>query len=309
MNFNLRHLRYFVTLAEEQNFARAAARLHMTQPPLSQQIMQFEEMLGVAQFIRGKRPLRLTAAGEELLPEARRLLVGAEAFRESANRMARGSRGALTLAFVVGALPDLLPTLLEAYRALHPDVQIHLREMVSPQQCKALLSGDIDVGLMRPVGDSLDIRTLALRDEDIVVAMPASHRLAGQSPLDAETLCREPLVSFNNKDARYFDQIAAQVFRHASRPPEVVQVANQLTTILALVGSGLGLALVPATSRRLAFPKVVFSELVPAQKVRASLVLACRNEPPGPVLAGIIDVARSLEASGAFVAPDIVGEN
>ena len=127
MNFNLRHLRYFVTLAEEQNFARAAARLHMTQPPLSQQIMQFEEMLGVALFIRGKRPLRLTAAGEELLPEARRLLVGAEAFRESANRMARGSRGALTLAFVVGALPDLLPTLLEAYRALHPDVQIHLQ--------------------------------------------------------------------------------------------------------------------------------------------------------------------------------------
>ena len=83
MNFNLRHLRYFVTLAEEQNFARAAARLHMTQPPLSQQIMQFEEMLGVALFIRGKRPLRLTAAGEELLPEARRLLVGAAAVQST----------------------------------------------------------------------------------------------------------------------------------------------------------------------------------------------------------------------------------
>lgn len=300
MTFDLRHLRYFVTLAEEQNFARAAARLHMTQPPLSQQIMQLEDILGVVLFIRGKRPLRLTAAGNELLPEARRLLRGADAFQESAAQMARGSRGALTLGFVMGALPDLLPTLLEAYRTQHPDVQIHLREMVSPQQCQALLDGHIDVGVMRPVGDSLAIRTFELLSEDILVALPARHRLAGRSPLDAETLCSEPLVSFNNKDARYFDQIAGQVFRHASRPPKVVQVANQLTTVLALVGSGLGLALVPAGSRRLAFPKVVFSELVPDQKVFASLVLACRNEPSSPVLAGFIDLAQSLKATGAF---------
>ncbi len=301
MNFDLRHLRYFVTLAEEQNFARAAVRLHMTQPPLSQQIMQLEETLGVPLFVRGKRPLRLTAAGEELLPEARRLITGAEALRESARQMARGSRGALTLAFVMGALPDLLPALLEAYRAEHPDVQIHLRELVSPQQCQALVAGEIDVGLMRPVGDSLEIRTLELRSEDILVALPARHPLAGRRELDAETLCREPLVSFNNKDARYFDQIAGQVFRHASRPPEVVQVANQLTTVLALVGSGLGVALVPASSRRLAFPRVAFADLIPAQRVRASLVLACRNEVSGPVLGGFMEVAQSLQASGAFL--------
>lgn len=298
--FDLRHLRYFVTVAEEQNFARAAERLHMTQPPLSQQIMQLEEILGVVLFVRGKRPLRLTAAGEELLPEAHRLLRGAEAFQENAAQMARGSRGALTLGFVMGALPDLLPTLLEAYRAEHPDVQVHLREMVSPQQCQALQDGSIDVGVMRPVGDSLAIRTFELLNEDILVALPARHPLAGRSPLDAETLCREPLVSFNNKDARYFDQIAGQVFRHASRPPQVVQIANQLTTVLALVGSGLGLALVPAASRRLAFPKVVFSELVPEQRVCASLVLACRNETSSPVLSGFIDMAQSLKTSGAF---------
>ncbi len=300
MTFDLRHLRYFVMLAKEQNFARAAERLHMTQPPLSQQIMQFEALLGVALFVRGKRPLRLTAAGEQLLPEARRLLRSAEAFQESAARMARGSQGALTLGFVMGALPDVLPTLLEAYRAQHPSVQVELREMVSPLQCQALLSGEIDVGVMRPVGDSLAIRTLELRSEDILVALPARHRLAGQSPLDAETLCREPLVSFNNKDARYFDQIAGQVFQHASRPPNVVQVANQLTTVLALVGSGLGLALVPAGARRLAFPKVVFAALIPEYKVGASLVLACRNEPPGALLAGFIDMAQVLKTAGKF---------
>lgn len=298
MTFDLRHLRYFVVLAEEQNFARAAQRLYMTQPPLSQQIMQFEALLGVGLFVRGKRPLRLTAAGEQLLPEARRLLKSAEAFQENAARIAGGSRGALTLGFVMGALPDLLPVLLEAYRAQHPDVQVHLREMVSPMQCQALVSGEIDVGVMRPVGDSLAIRTLLLRSEDILVALPEQHKLAGQSPLDAETLCREPLVSFNNKDARYFDQIAGQVFRHASRPPHVVQVANQLTTVLALVGSGLGIALVPAGSRRLGFPKVVFAELIAEQKVSASLVLACRNAPPGPLLAGFIDTAQSLQNSG-----------
>ncbi len=300
MTFDLRHLRYFVTLAEEQNFARAAERLHMTQPPLSQQIMQLEDLLGVGLFVRGKRPLRLTAAGEALLPEARRLLRDADAFQANAGQMARGSSGALTLGFVMGALPDLLPTLLEAYRAQHPNVHVHLREMVSPQQCQALIDGHIDVGVMRPVGDSLAIRTAELLREDILVALPAQHRLAGVSPLDAETLCREPLVSFNNKEARYFDQIAGQVFRHASRPPEVVQVANQLNTVLALVGSGLGLALVPAVSKRLAFPKVVFSELIEAQRVSASLVLACRNEPSSAVLAGFTDIALSLKASGAF---------
>ncbi len=303
MSFDLRHLRYFVTLAEEQNFARAAERLHMTQPPLSQQIMQLEALLGVPLFVRGKRPLRLTAAGEGLLPQARRLLAGAQALSDSARDMASGSRGALTLAFVTGALPDLLPALLEAYRLQHPDVKIHLSEMVSPQQCQALLAGDIDVGVMRPVGDSLEIRTLELRREDIVVALPARHPLAGCDELDAQTLCNQPLVSFNNKDARYFDQIAGQVFRHASRPPQVVQVANQLTTVLALVGSGLGIALVPASSRRMAFPQVAFVPLTASQRVHASLVLATRNEEPSPILRGFIAVAQLVMASGGFALP------
>ncbi|OZI30670.1 hypothetical protein CAL29_21995 [Bordetella genomosp. 10] len=294
MNLELRHLRYFVALAEELNFARAAARLNMTQPPLSQQILQMEAEIGAALFVRGRRPLRLTAAGLDLLEDARRLLTHADSVMDNARRAARGERGTLVVAFIIGALPRLLPNLLNRYRAQYPGVRIDLREMVSPLQCEALASGEIDVGVMRPMEKQPAIRTLELVREEMLLALPHSHALATRTFLNAEEVCHEPFIAFSNTSARYFDDIAQRFFRQASKLPEVVQVANQLYTVLALVAGGIGVALVPESARHMAFPNVAFVRLAADEALHASLVLGWNElSPPEPVLEHFIAIASA----------------
>lgn len=300
MNLELRHLRYFVALAEELNFARAAARLNMTQPPLSQQIIQMEAEIGAALFVRGRRPLRLTAAGLDLLEDARRLLAHADSVMDNARRAARGERGTLVVAFITGALPRLLPNLLNRYRAQYPGVRIDLREMVSPLQCEALASGEIDVGVMRPMEKQPAIRTLELVREEMLVALPHGHVLATRTALSAEQVCHEPFIAFSNTSARYFDDIAQRFFRRAGRLPEVVQVANQLYTVLALVAGGIGVALVPESARHMAFPDVAFVPLASGEALHASLVLGWNDvAPPEPVLAHFIAIASASTADEA----------
>lgn len=295
MNLELRHFRYFVVLAEELNFARAATRLNMTQPPLSQQIMQMEAAIGTPLFVRGQRPIRLTAAGLDLLDDARRLLAHAESVMDNAKMAACGERGTLVVAFITGALPRLLPSLLSRYRTRFPQVRIDLREMVSPTQCDALQSGEIDVGVMRPMPAHDTIGTLELVREDMLIAVPRSHALAGRASLTAEEVCREDFVAFSRTGARYFDDIAQRFFRNATRQPEVVQVANQLYTVLSLVAGGIGAALVPDSARSMAFSDVVFVPLAQQESLQASIVLGWNREGQSPpVVSHFIDIAKEV---------------
>src|SRR5439155_3446297 len=203
MNIDLRQLRYFVAVAEEQNFARAALRLHMTQPPLSQTIQALESALGCALFDRSKRSAVLTAAGAALLPEARRLLLQADALPDLARRAASGESGRLALAFVSSADYSVLPPLLREFRGRYPQVQFDLREATTDVQLDELLQGRIDAGLLIP---PLPDKALAALDylpllrEPLVLAAPKkTPGLRGLKPIELAELAVQsdlPLIIF-----------------------------------------------------------------------------------------------------------------
>jgi len=289
---DLRSLRYFVVLAEELNFLRAANRLHMTQPPLSQQIMQLEADLDTPLFIRGKRPLRLTHAGIELLSGARRVLAQTDVVVEHAKLAGRGERGRLGISFVSGSLPLLLPRCIGAYRALHPQVRLDLREGVTATQREALLAGEMDVGLMRPIGnDAGDLSTRSLISEPMMLALPEQHSLASADRIQIKALAAEPLILFNRRDSLYFYRIVSQMLNSADIAPDVVQEATQLYTVVALVSSGIGVAIVPASARHMRYPGVVFRHFDLRKAPRSELELAWRTDDNNPALQNFIEIA------------------
>ncbi len=289
---DLRQLRYFVVLSEELNFGRAAARLHITQPPLSQQIMQLEASLDTPLFIRGKRPLRLTHAGVELLSGARRLLAQADVVVEHAKLAGRGERGRLGITFVAGALPQLLPQCIGAYRHQHPDIRLDLREGVTQRQREAILAGEMDVGFVRPIsGDNGELTTRRLINEPMMLALREQHPLAALERVPVEALAAEPFILFSRKDALYFYKIVSDILHKADVTPEVVQDATQLYTVVALVSSGVGLAIVPASARHMRFPGVTFRYLDLTVPVNAALDLIWRPDDDHPALQNFIDIA------------------
>ncbi|MBB5215681.1 LysR substrate-binding domain-containing protein [Parapusillimonas granuli] len=295
MSLELRHLRYFMAVAEELNFGRAARRLHMTQPPLSQQIMQLEEQIGAPLFVRG-RPLQLTDAGNELLIQAKRLLGHADSVVQSVKQAARGERGKLTLAFIAGALPHLFPAIIKLYRSRFPQVDLDLKELVTPLQHEALRTGEIDVGLMRPLGLESDFETRMVLRERMIVALPAGHRHASQAVIGLNDLIGEPVVAFDAKEAGYFDLITRRIFGQVQSEPRVVQTARQLYTVLATVAAGVGIALVAASAKDLAFPGVIFREIEQPEANFSELILAWRKEATQPVLSNFIDTALEVAA-------------
>lgn len=294
-NLELRHLRYFMAVAEELNFGRAARRLHMTQPPLSQQIMQLEEQIGAPLFVRG-RPLQLTDAGVELLTQSKRLLGHADSVVQRVKQAARGERGKLTLAFTAGALPHLFPAIIKLYTSRFPLVSLDLKELVTPQQHDALRMGEIDVGLMRPLGLEHDFETRLVLRERMIVALPGGHRCATQSSIDLSDLIDEPFVAFDEKEAGYFDLITRRIFGQINSEPRIVQTARQLYTVLATVAAGVGITLVSASAKDLAFPGVIFRELDQPEPIFSELVLAWRKEATQPVLSNFIRTALEVAA-------------
>jgi len=179
MNLELRQLRYFLAVAEEMHFGRAAAKLHMTQPPLSQAIQAFEQSLGVSLFTRSTRQIQLTAAGLALIPEARRILAASQALPELLQRAASGASGELSLAFVSIADYSILPPFLREFRKRYPDVRIHLQEATSDRQFAMLEDEEIDAGLMIPplparLQDFLQYQTI--RSEPLILAIPENEK-------------------------------------------------------------------------------------------------------------------------------------
>jgi DNA-binding transcriptional LysR family regulator len=180
IDVEIRHLRYFVAVAEELHFGRAAQRLHIAQPPLSQQIRRLEEMLGHALFVRTSRDVRLTAAGEELLERARHTLTKIEADLAATQRIGRGEAGALTVGFIGSGMLTALPRMLGRYRKQYPQVDLQLREFYTARLVDALLEGTVDVGFLRDAGevDGLDVEVVLA--ETFVVVLPRKHPLAMQ---------------------------------------------------------------------------------------------------------------------------------
>jgi len=286
-----------VTVADERHFGRAAERLSMTQPPLSQAIRALEDALGVALFVRTKRSVALTAVGAALLPDVRRLLASADALPPLARRLARGEAGSLSLAFVSTADYGLLPSLLRAFGARYPQVRLQLAEATSDVQIDELVAGRIDAGLVIPPvppRHAAGLSYLPVVREPLVVAMPAAAAPDGpeDEPVHLADLAALPLVIFPRRLAPGFYDIITGCYGAAGETPHIGQEAIQMQTIVSLVSAGMGVALVPQSLRNLRRTGVVYRPLAgDAPVVETGLVW--RTGDVSPVLAGFIDVVRA----------------
>jgi len=290
-DLELRHLRYFVAVAEELHFGRAALRLHIAQPPLSQQIRKLEEMLGHSLFLRTSREVRLTAAGEELLDRARHTLKKVGADLSAVRKVGRGEAGALTVGFVGSAMLTALPRLLGRYRRQFPQVDLQLRELYTAGLVDALLNGTVDVGFMRDAGAIEGLRVEVLMAEPFVAVLPRKHPLAEQKTVMVKSLQHEPFVLF----ARAYGSVAwkktVDVCEAHGFTPRVVQEAPQWLTIIKLVGAGLGVTIAPGCVTKLPVPDTVCRKLTP-QSQSTHLELACRDNEARPIATAFSELAR-----------------
>ncbi|MFS2004439.1 LysR substrate-binding domain-containing protein [Duganella sp. CT11-25] len=295
MNLELRQLRYFVTVAEELHFGKAALRLHMTQPPLSQTIQALEELLGAPLFERNRRGVALTPAGQALLPEARRMLAQSQELPQLVQRAAAGEVGRLSLAFVSSADYSVLPPFLRAYRAAYPQVQITLQEATSDLQLDDLLQNRIDVGLLiPPLPDKakLELDYLPVLNEPLVLALPAGlPALKKKGRLALAALPPLPLIVFPRAISPALYDAILSVFREAGVTPEIGQQAIQMQTIVSLVSAGMGMALVPQSVSNLMRPGVEYRALSDATPL-VETGLAWRRDNASPVLRGFLELLR-----------------
>jgi DNA-binding transcriptional LysR family regulator len=295
VNLDLRQLRYFVAVAEELHFGRAATRLHMTQPPLSQAILALEEALGAPLFLRSRRSVALTNAGQALLPEARRMLAQAAELPELVRRAAAGESGRLALAFVSSADYSVLPPFLRSYRAQFPQVQISLQEATSDVQVDDLLHNRVDCGLLIPPmleKARAELDYLKVLDEPLILAAPAGlEALRTGGPIWLKDLPPLPLIIFPRPIAPSLHDAILACFRGAGLTPAIGQQAIQMQTIVSLVSAGMGLALVPQSVSNLMRPGVEYRALRDVSP-QVETGLAWRRDNRSPVLLGFLDLLR-----------------
>jgi DNA-binding transcriptional LysR family regulator len=267
----LRLWRQFIAVAEELHFGRAARRLNMTQPPLTQAIANIERQLGARLFDRTKRSVQLTATGQALLPEARELLARAQALPAHARAAAHGELGRLRLAFVSTVGFGLLPQWVRAFRALHPQVEFELIEATGDVQLRSLERGEADAGFMlhSPGFAPAGLEHLRIVREPLVVALPDQHPLATARALPLKSVLNEPLVIFPRRIVPSLHDAIFGMYHASGREPRIAQEAIQMQTIVNLVSAGLGLAWVPDSVQQFRRPGVVYRQLggKPAQQV------------------------------------------
>lgn len=241
----LRQLRYFVTLAETGNFHRAAERLNMSQPPLTVAIRKLEEELGAALFERGTRGVTLTAAGSASLEIARTTLAQADRFREAVRDGVMGERGRLRVGFVGSATFELLPRIIPEYRRLHPLVELVLEEATSVEIARRLAGGELDVGLVRlPLMEVAAVDVHPIDQDEMHAALLEENALGAREVIRLEDLAHEPFILQSRISVLHSTTLKA--CHEAGFVPHVAQEAAQLSAVLALVRSGLGVALVPS---------------------------------------------------------------
>ena len=259
--FDLKQIRCFIAVGEELHFGRAALRMNMTQPPLSRQIQLLEFELDLKLLSRTSRSVRLTPAGKVFLAEAIRIVALAEEAATHAKRIAQGHAGMIRLGFTAGSSYEFLPKLLSRISTSLKDIEIILTEMVSKQQIEAIRSNSIDVGLHRFtfVPDGFD--SICVVREKMLLAVPGNHRLAkGRLPQGSD-LAGEPFITFSPRDGYYFYHLIDSYFSSQSIAPNYVQHVSQIHSILALVSTGMGVALVPESARSLRYKGVVLRHM------------------------------------------------
>ncbi|KAB8317887.1 LysR family transcriptional regulator [Tolypothrix campylonemoides VB511288] len=289
----LRHLRYFVAVAEDLHFGRAAERLHMTQQPLSQQIRQLEDELGVLLFHRTKRRVQLTESGKAFLVEARQVLLKAAQAVEIARQVAQGESGRLKVGFSGFATYSVLPKALRIFRERFPRVELELEEMTTTAQVQALQEQQIHLGLMIPPIPDATLSLQPILREPLVVILPETHPLATQPELALPMLANESFILVSRHlEPGYYDQCIS-LFQQAGFSPKVVQKASQKQTILGLVSAGMGVSLAPASIRNIHRAGVVYITLN-ILNAEVELVAVWRQDEPLPVLRTFLEVMKKV---------------
>ena len=286
--FDFRQLRYFVAVAEELSFTRAALRLHLSQPPLSQQIQALEQDLGVRLLERNKRNVALTEPGRIFLEQARQILAKADEARGHVVAAAAGHSGQLRLAYTVSvSFHPALPQALLRYGQIAPNVRMHLSEMYTEPQFAALLAGQIDVGFVRdePIHpqDARSLRLSVIDREPLLLALPSGHALSGRSSLRLAEVAADSFVSQPRELAATLYDRLVKLATKGGFQPSITQHAQQINGLLALVAAGLGLALVPASMRAVRLAGVSYVKLEDADAYLL-LAVASRNDDHSPVL-------------------------
>ena len=294
----LRHLRYFVTLAEELHFGRAAEKLHISQPPLSMQIRALEQELGVMLFNRTQRHVALTQAGHALLGEARQVLVRVEQAVLITRRAGRGEIGELAVGFISVADYNVLPVVLREFRRKYPLVNLTLREATTDTQVRDLLAGRLDVGFLLPPVTEPTLESVAILREPLIAALPEKHPLATKpGKLALEKLKDAPFILFPRPNAPGLYDDVVSCCKAAGFSPRVEQEAIQMQTIISLVSAELGVALVPASLTNLRRTGVIYKSLK-QQSPLTEIHLAWRRGDELPALRVFVDLAVQQAVAG-----------
>jgi len=288
--YTLDQLRGFVAIAEEGHFGRAAARLHMTQPPLSRQVQRLERTIGFALFTRSRTGADLTPAGRVFLEESRRLLTAADTAPRRARRVAAGTAGTIRIGFTAVSALTVLGEWIKTAAAELPEVDLVLSEMVTHAQLDALLAGELEVGLVRQVPRLALLDSRLVGTDDLVLAAPRAHPLTrlGRAPSLAD-VAEHDVVTYSPSEAWYFYELVVAAFQHARVKPRYVQHISQVHTVAAVVNAGLGVALVPSSAATLALPNLTFLDVADMPANTVELFCTWRTDHANPALAALLE--------------------
>ncbi len=300
---DLRQMRYVLALAEERSFSKAAERLHMAQPPLSRQIRQIENDLGVPLFIRTARGVDLTEAGKSLLHDVPNILGLSKLAQERAVRAGKGLVGDLHIGIFGSGILNVIPLLIQQFHALRPDVRIRLHSLTKDEQIRALREHRITVGFNRllPSEDDLAVR-LVLR-EPMFVGLYESHPLASKEEISLSELARQPMILYPNAPLPGLAQYVISAFRHENVELTIAQEVEDVTTCIALVSAKLGLCVTPESGTMLRLSNVVFKPLRSSYLKNIELSCVYRRADDSPVLAAFLDVVKSFSQGRARSKP------
>jgi len=294
-NLELRHLRYFLAVAEELNYGRAAERLRIAQPGLSQQIRTLEDIIGTLLFDRSRRTVSLTLAGELFLVEARKTLAQADTALVAAQRAGRGEVGRIAIGYVASAAyTGMLTSLVGSFRRAHPEVELQITEMEMQRQLEALAEDRLDIGFIRPpVSLPVGITSFPLLQEGVLLALPDTHALAEAESVELASLAADTFITPRHGTGVSFHRHTVKACQAAGFHPLLGPQGQDFVTIASMVAVGLGVALVPQSVRCIQLPGIVYRP-VAGPAIVAELALGYRRSEPSPAARNFTQHARGF---------------
>lgn len=301
---NIRQLRYFLAVAQELNFTRAAEKVGIAQPPLSQQILGLEHELGTQLFTRENRRVQLTAAGEVLIDYAHRVINAAAAAEAAVKLVERGARTNIRVAAIYSAIYCVLPAMLRDFKEKVPNAEVNLREMTIAQQIVGLNEGTIEVGLLRGPIHQRDLRTEILCRERLVVALPSNLADAFGDPVSIHAVAAHPLVAVARGPARGYSDRVLDVFEAHDLSPHIAHEVSDMHTAVCLVAAGMGVSIVPAIMQMMQTNGVVYRPLL-EETGGITLAVAMRKDTDSPLIDHFVESARAAAKDMLALHPSV----